>query len=261
MTTIDFITELFCQIDDAMRDVPKHPQASLYPSELVTLGMLFAIKGVGERAFYRWITRDYRSLFPHLPERTRLFRLFKAHRAWTDRFLAQPSLLGVADTYGIELLHPRREGRSPEQLGNKGLSNWRWIIGAKLGFVLNHLGLVCAWDCNLASVSDKDFRPLVAQFADEMVVLVDTGFHGQAFDPVNMKICKRGTWNTRMMIETVLSMLTTVCHLKKIAHRQADYFRARMAFILSAFNLLVQWHGLNPDEQGMVHLSIAEFSL
>ena len=261
MTTIDFITELFCQIDDAMRDVPKHPQASLYPSELVTLGMLFAIKGVGERAFYRWITRDYRSLFPHLPERTRLFRLFKAHRAWTDRFLAQPSLLGVADTYGIELLHPRREGRSPEQLGNKGLSNWRWIIGAKLGFVLNHLGLVCAWDCNLASVSDKDFRPLVAQFADQMVVLVDTGFHGQAFDPVNMKICKRGTWNTRMMIETVLSMLTTVCHLKKIAHRQADYFRARMAFILSAFNLLVQWHGLNPDEQGMVHLSIAEFSL
>jgi hypothetical protein len=261
MTTIDFITELFCQVDDTMRGVPKHPQASLYPSEIVTVGMLFAIKGVGERAFYRWLTRDYRSMFPHLPERTRLFRLFKAHWAWTDRFLAQPSLLGVADTYGIELLHPRREGRSPQQLGNKGLSNWRWIIGAKLGFVLNHLGLVCAWDCNLASVADKDFRPLVAQFADQMVVLVDTGFHGHAFDPANMKVCKRGTWNTRMLIETVLSMLTTVCHLKKIAHQQADYFRARMAFTLSAFNLLVQWHGLCPDENGMVHLSIAEFSL
>ena len=76
-----------------------------------------------------------------------------------------------------------------------------------------------------------------------------------------MKICKRGTWNTRRMIETVQSMLTTVCHLKKIAHQQADYFRARLAFIWSAFHLLVQWHGLNPDEHGMVHLSIAEFSL
>ncbi len=64
------------------------------------------------------------------------------------------------------------------------MSNWRWIIGAQLGFVLNHLGLVCAWDCNLASV------------------------------------------------------------LKQVAHQQADYFRARMAFILSAFNLLVQWHGV-----------------
>jgi hypothetical protein len=261
MTTIDFITELFCRIDDAMPNMPKHAQASLYPSEVVTVGMLFGLKGVGERAFYRWLTRDYRALFGHVPERTRLFRLLKTHRAWTDRFLAQPSLLGVADSYGIELLHPRREGRSPQQLGNKGLSNWRWIVGAKLGFVLNHLGLVCAWDCNLASVSDTDFRPLVAQFADEMVVLVDTGFHGHISDPTNMKVCKRGTWNTRMLVETVWSMLTTVCHLKKIAHQQADYFRARMAFILSAFNLLVQWHGLNPDEDGMVHLSIAEFSL
>ena len=115
MTTEDFITELFCRIDDTMADVAKHPQASLYPSELVTLGMLFALKGGGERAFYRWIARDYRPLFQRLPERTRLFRLFKTHRAWTDRFLAQPSLLGVADTYGVELLHPRREGRSPAQ--------------------------------------------------------------------------------------------------------------------------------------------------
>lgn len=62
-----------------------------------------------------------------------------------------------------------------------------------MGFVLNHLGLVCAWDCHLASVADKDFRPLVAQFADQMVVLVDTGFHSHALDPANMKACKRGT--------------------------------------------------------------------
>jgi hypothetical protein len=261
MTTDDFITELFCKVDTAMRDVPKHPQAHLYPSEVVTLGLLFAIKGDGERAFYRWLCRDYRALFPKLPDRTRLFRLFKTHRDWTNRFLAAPSLLGIADTYGIELLHPRREGRSPQQLGNKGTSNLRWIVGAKLGFVLNHLGLVCAWDCNLASVADQDFRPLVAHFAERMIVLVDTAFHGKTGDPPNMKVCPKGTWNTRMLVETVLSMLTTVCHLKKVAHRQADYFRAHMAFILSAFNLLVQWHGLTPDAQGMVHLSIAEFSL
>jgi uncharacterized membrane protein len=56
-------------------------------------------------------------------------------------------------------------------------------------------------------------------------------------------------------------MLTRVAHLKRLTHRQADYFRARMAFVLSAFNILVQWHGLNPDARGMVPLSIAEFSL
>jgi hypothetical protein len=261
MTTIDFITTLFCRVDDRLCGVAKHAQALLYPSELVTIGILYALKGCGERAFYRWLTRDYRPLFPRLPERTRLFRALTAHRGWTAYFLAEPSLLGVADSYGLELIHPRREGRSSRPLGDKGVSNWRWIIGAKLGFVLNHLGLFVAWDCNLASVSDREFRPLIAQFVDEMVVLVDTGFHGTTGDPANMKVCKRGTWNTRMLIETVLSMLTTICHLKHQHHWQADCFRARMAFIIAAFNILVQWHGLAPDEHGMVHLSIAEFSL
>ncbi len=43
--------------------------------------------------------------------------------------------------------------------------------------------------------------------------------------------------------------------------RLADYFRARLAFVVAAFNLLMQWHGLNSDEDGIVHLSLAEFSL
>jgi hypothetical protein len=34
MSTLDFIIELFCRIDDALKDVPKHSQAKLYPSEV-----------------------------------------------------------------------------------------------------------------------------------------------------------------------------------------------------------------------------------
>ena len=51
MTTQDFIMTLFCQVDDQMADVPQHPHAKLYPSEVVTLALLFAMKGVGGRAF------------------------------------------------------------------------------------------------------------------------------------------------------------------------------------------------------------------
>ncbi len=36
MTTVDFITELFCRVDDPMEDTAKHSQANLYPSELTT---------------------------------------------------------------------------------------------------------------------------------------------------------------------------------------------------------------------------------
>ena len=71
MTTVDGITELFCRLDEAMRDVPKHPQASLSPNEVVTLAFMFAIKGVGNRPCYRWLERDGKPWFPQLPERTR----------------------------------------------------------------------------------------------------------------------------------------------------------------------------------------------
>jgi hypothetical protein len=123
MTTMEFITALFYHVDEHLRTVPKHPEAHLWPSEVVTLGLLHALKGVGNRPFYRWLTRDYRALFPQLPERTRLFRLFRTHQDWTQAFLAAPTVLGVIDTYGIELIHPMREGRSPQQIGRKGLSN------------------------------------------------------------------------------------------------------------------------------------------
>ena len=261
MTTNDFIIELFCRVDDAMGEVPKHNQASLYPSEVVTLGVLCAIKGVGNRAFHRWIKRDYLSLFPRLPERTRLFRLFVTHQQWTDLFLANPTILGVADTYGIELLHPMREGRTAKQIGKKGLSNRRWIVGAKLGVVLNKWGLVAGWDCNTANVHDAAFQPMIAEFEEEMVVLTDHGFHSKRGDPSNMKVCERDSWNVRMLVETVFSMLHTVCHLKHMAHRVWLYLHARLAFCMAAFNILAQWHGLEPDEHGRVHLSIASFSL
>lgn len=258
MSTEDFIIELFCRVDDKMLDVPKHAQANLYPSEVVTLALLFALKGVGNRAFYRWLKRDSRHLFPKLPERTRLFRLFNSHRQWTERFMAQPSLM----SYGLELIHPRREGRSQRQIGRKGKSNTRWIVGGKLCLLVNHLGLIVNWACDTATVYDGSaFQELVDSVTDQMVVFSDEGFEKQDWHPTHLKVCKRGEWNSRMIVETILSMLTTICHFKKIAHRVWTYFESRLAYTMALFNILVQWHGLTPDESGFVRLSIAEFSL
>lgn len=84
MSTDDFIIGLFIRVDHVMNDVPKHPDAHLYPSEVVTLAVLFARKGLGPRAFYRWLSRNYKAWFPRLPERTRLFRLFATHHDWAE---------------------------------------------------------------------------------------------------------------------------------------------------------------------------------
>src|SRR6187397_402471 len=217
--TTDFITALFYEVDEQLRAIPKHPEAHLWPSEVVTLGLLHALKGGGNRAFYRWLTRDYRPLFPRLPERTRLFRLFTTHHDWTQAFLATPTVLGVIDTYGIELIHPMREGRSRQQIGRKGKSNHRWIVGGKLCLLLNQWGLVVAWDCAGANAPDTTFHAMIELFEEEMIVLSDSAFHAKEGDPVNLKLCDRGLWNTRMLVETVLSMIHGVCHLKKVAHR------------------------------------------
>ena len=61
-----------------MPDAQKHSQASLSPSELVTIAIQFALKP-----------------FPHLPVRTRLFRLLNTHRHWMQRFVSEPFSAGL----------------------------------------------------------------------------------------------------------------------------------------------------------------------
>src|ERR671932_776788 len=261
MITLDFITALFYEIDEQLGAIPTHPEAHLWPSEVVTLGLLHALTGVGSRPFYRWLTRDYRALFPQLPERPRLFRLCTTHQDWTQLFMAAPTVRGVIDTYGIELIHPIREGRSPQQIGRKGLSNHRWIVGGKLCLLLNQYGLVVGWDCAAANVADNAFQWLIRQVDGRMIVLSDKAFHAAEGDPANLTLCPRGEWNDRILVETVLSMLTLVCRFKKVMHRVWTYFQARLAFTMAVFHGLVQWHGLQPTASGGVPLSIAEFRL
>ena len=147
-------------------------QSRLGPSKVVTLGLLHALKGGGNRPCYRWLTRDYRALFPHRPERTRLFRLFTTHHDWTPVFLAAPTVLGVIDTSGIALIHPMREGRSPQQIGRQGLSNHRWMVGGKLCLLLNQWGLIVGWACDTANVADNTFQWLIRQFEERMIILL-----------------------------------------------------------------------------------------
>ena len=67
MTMVDFITALSCQVDMPLHTIPTHLHATLGPSEGVTPRILHALTGVGNRAFYRWPTRDYGALFPGAP--------------------------------------------------------------------------------------------------------------------------------------------------------------------------------------------------
>jgi hypothetical protein len=261
MTTIDIIIQIFCIVDDEMKGIAKHPQAKLYPSELVTIGILFALKGGHFRAFYRWLKRDYTDLFGALPERTRLQRLLKTHQDWCRLLLAEPSFFTVIDSYPIELLFPIRQGRSEQQVGKKGKDKGRWSGGIKLCWVLNAHGLVVDWDWKTMNTHDQHFHPLIERLQDRSIVLADVGFRCAQGIPANLKLCPKGTWNERMCVETALSMVTVVCDLKRIHHRLSPYIQARLASVVAMFNvLLMLFHRLHPDADPF-QMSIAEFSL
>lgn len=261
MTTEEIIISIFIDVDDKLPVIEKHRQAKLYPSEVVTIGILFALKGVGFRAFYRWLKRDYEALFAGLPERSRLQRLLKTHQAWCESLLARPSFFTVIDSYPIELIFPIREGRSAQQVGKKGKDKGRWSVGIKLCWLLNDMGQVVSWDWNTMNTPDQAFNPLVQALEGQTIVLSDLGFRDQDGVPDNLKLCPKGTWNERMVVETALSMVTTICYLKKLTHCVETYLQARLAFVCAMFNvLLALFHKVHPDAAPF-QMSIAEFSL
>jgi hypothetical protein len=119
--------------------------------------------------------------------------------------LAAPTVLGVIDTYGIELIHPMREGRSPQQIGRKGLSNHRWIVGGQTLSAAQSMGVDRGVGCARPMSRITPFQWLIQQVDGRMIVLSDTGFHAAEGDPANLKLCQRGEWEDRMLVETVLS--------------------------------------------------------
>lgn len=249
MTLADFTLHLFCRIDDVLTDQEKHSRAHLWPSELVTIGVLFALKGRPARAFDRWLRANLLMLFPRLPERTRLFRLLARYQHLTTRFLAATTARGFCDSFGVELVHPKREGRSRQQIGRKGLSNHRWIVGVKFCPLVNQAGYIVDWDAEAANVHDSTFQRMIGDYAtgnETMTVLVDGNFH-RAFkrggDCANLVVCRRGEHNERMGIETLFSQLTNCFALKKVTQRAWPYVEARLAFVAAAYNLLAAWHG------------------
>jgi hypothetical protein len=68
LPAVDFTIELFCRVDDVLREEKKPALAHLHPSEVVTIGLLQALKGPGYRAFYRWLRKELGHLFPRLSD-------------------------------------------------------------------------------------------------------------------------------------------------------------------------------------------------
>ena len=60
-----FTTEMFCKVDDQLGEIPKYPQALLYASEVVTIGMLYAPQGSERKSVLSLVAGE---LLGHVPK-------------------------------------------------------------------------------------------------------------------------------------------------------------------------------------------------
>jgi hypothetical protein len=66
---------------------------------------------------------------------------------------------------------------------------------------INDLGQIIGWAWAPANAHDSWFHPIIEAFKDHSFILADTGFHAKVGDPDNMKLCRRGEWNGRMLVD------------------------------------------------------------
>jgi hypothetical protein len=239
LSIIDVATVLYCNIDDALK-YDEHHQAKLSVSELVTIGVLFALKGTSFRRFHTWLRGNLGGCFPKLPERSRLQRRMIQYQLLVTDFLAQPSFFCVADSYGVELRHPIREFHQPKttRVGGKGKSNKRWIHGMKVLIVINDQGEVVTFALALAGQSDKVFNPLLEAYNQQAIILVDLGFRDKDGIPECLKLCQHKTWSERMSIEQLFSQLTRYFSTKKRNHRTQLGLQAFWSYLVIALNVI-----------------------
>lgn len=240
MPVDEFIIHLFCIVDETIGPVKKRRDAKLYPSEIVTIGLLFACKGGHFSRFYRWLAANYRHFFPRLPEHSRMARLVRDYAEFTEDFLVTPTFFTILDTYGIELIHPRREGRSEHSIAEKGVSNGRWIVGIKIAWLLDDQGRIVDWAWDTASAPDNVFRAVALTYDEQTITLCDNGLRETGAPQQNMKYCDRGTWNERFTIETNFSWITEAFNSKKMHHRTVPHLTARLGYLAALVNCLLR---------------------
>lgn len=251
----DIIILLYCAISDVLGDKDfKHPQGTLWLSEIVLFGTLHALKGGSFSQFYTWL---WRRDLARLPERSRLGRLLATHHKTCREFLAKSELFGVMDTFGIEIIRPIREGRSAQSTAItwKGKSGHRWIIGRKICVRINGNAEITDYDDDTANVCDRNFNSMAAN--QDSITLADAGFKDKRGIPAALKICKRGEWNDRMSVETLFSLWDRICHAKRIFVRSVKGFKTRIAYLVTCTNLAAKLNKI----LGFPPCSMVQFAL
>lgn len=192
-----------------------------------------------------------------LPSRRRLQELLNHYWSYCELFLGEKTFFGILDSFGIEVIHPIREGRSQQSqiVSGKGKSNHRWIVGRKAFVSINQKMEVVKLTHTKDNEADNTQDEAHKDAAD--ILLTDAGFKKKEGTPENFKICPKGRWNDRMAVETLFSLWTRICNMKKSFHRKVVGFAAKLFYLATLTNIIVNKN----EELGYARLSFVQWSL
>lgn len=253
----DFILLVYTIIDDLYQQfVPacvsqrrNVDMAKMSDSEIITLGICGELIGMdSENAWYSFVKRNYRHLFPRLCCRTRFNRTRRALLQVTEllrkkliqSFSIPASRYFVVDSFPLPVCkfgraHYCRSFREDGANYGRCSSKKETYFGFKVHALITLEGYITAFEVTPASVDDREGLRDIAENRFGLVILGDKGYTGEVlFGEMRCKgICLmslkpsnyRNNWPTqirqlifrfRRRVETVFSQLSEQLNAEKV---------------------------------------------
>lgn len=198
---MDYITEIFCAIDDFCKDFesalntalisdrqPRRRKAkALCLSEIMTIAVLFHQSGFRFFKYYysHMIQPFWKSAFPALPSYNRMIELLPqcltALTCFFHQIKGQCTGISLIDSTKLPVCHNRRIARHKvfKGLAERGKSSMGWFYGFKLHMVINQLGEIINIAFTSGNVHDVKMLDVLSKGLSG-ILLADKGYISKA---------------------------------------------------------------------------------
>jgi transposase DDE domain len=274
---MDYLTSLFCQIDDFCKEFEPQFQQTLLPkpngrnrkccistAEIITVWIYFHFIRMRDfKSYYLWyITTLHKDAFPTMPSYNRFVELARralpAMLAFLTTQMGECTGIGVVDSTPLHVCHNRRihSHKVFKDVAQRGKSSMGWFYGFKLHAVFNHLGELVSF---FLSAGNMDDRKGLQQMAGKLfgTLVGDRGYIGKklgqwlkeqygitlltknkkGMKPQDYSSEQKYLLKRRGVVETIFDQLKNLCQIEHTRHRSEHGFLLNLISGLTAYCL------------------------
>ena len=274
---MDYITELFCILDDfckkfneelekvlILTNEYKVKKTGLSQSEMMTIVIMFHQSGFRFfKYFYcHMLQMFWKSAFPKLPSYNRFVEIMpqclQALSCFFHQIKGQDTGMSIIDSTKLVVCHNLRINKHQvfKGLASRGKSSTGWFYGFKLHFVINQLGEIINFKLTSGNIHDVTIlEPLTEGLKG--ILLADRGYISKAkakfLASKGLKILttprknmkkppqyteqEKGLLSKRGLIETVNDQLKNIHQIEHSRHRSVNNFMVNLMAAIVAYCL------------------------